>query len=391
LLRERGFVAPFGSHYADRIRAAGFIPLGRTNTPELGLCATTEPEAYGPTRNPWDIEHTPGGSSGGSAAAVASGLVPAAHGNDAAGSIRIPAAACGLVGLKPSRGRVSWGPALWEPDVGLAVEGALTRTVRDAAALLDVMAGTFPGDPYAALAPARPWREEVGADPGRLRVGVLEQAPASALPIDPACAQALQRVATALTELGHAVEPSAPQPLTDGSWVAGFAAWWAVVAAATVATVETILGISIGPDDVEPVTWALAERGRAASAPDFVTTRDQLGTLARIAALWWGQGFDLLLTPTLQSPAPPLGELMSGDPATVFERQLRWIPFTPFANISGQPAIALPVQTASPNALPVSVQLIADLGREDLLIRVAAQLEEALPWRLVAPVHSAAT
>ncbi len=388
LLRDRDMRAPFGSNYADRIRAAGFIPLGRTSTPELGLCATTEPEAFGATRNPWDLSRTPGGSSGGAGAAVAGGLVPVAHGNDGGGSIRIPAAACGLVGLKPSRGRISWGPVLWETDAGLAVEGVLTRTVRDTAALLDVLAGTFPGDPYAAPAPGRAWREEVGADPGRLRVGMLEQAPAEAWPTDPACVEAVRRCAATLEELGHVVEHSAPQAISDWSFAAGWVDLWAVTAAAaTIAAIEALVGAPIGADDVEPMTWALTERGRAMSAVEFIQRREELGAMARIAGAWWGEGFDLLLTPTVQAPAPALGALMEGDPTTLLERQLRWFPLTPFANVSGQPAISVPVDSGA-DALPVGVQLIAGLGREDVLIRIAAQLEEALPWRGVAPAFA---
>jgi amidase len=388
LLRDRDMLAPFGSNYADQIRAAGFIPLGRTNTPELGLCATTEPQAFGATRNPWDLSRTPGGSSGGAAAAVAGGLVPVAHGNDGGGSIRIPAAACGLVGLKPSRGRISWGPVIGEADAGLAVEGVLTRTVRDSAALLDVLAGTFPGEPYAAPAAGRAWREEVGADPGRLRIGILEQPPAEARPADPACAEAVRRCAATLEELGHAVEDSAPPSIGDWSFAAGWVDWWAVTAAAaTIAAIEVVVGARIGADDVEPMTWALTERGRATSAVEFVQRRDELGALARIAGAWWGERFDLLLTPTVQAPAPALGELMEGDPATLLERQLRWFPLTPFANVSGQPAISVPVDSGA-GTLPVGVQLIAGLGREDVLIRIAAQLEQAMPWRGVAPAFA---
>ena len=388
LLRDRDMLAPFGSNYADRIRAAGFIPLGRTNTPELGLCATTEPQAFGATRNPWDLRRTAGGSSGGAAAAVAGGLVPVAHGNDGGGSIRIPAAACGIVGLKPSRGRISWGPVLWEADAGLAVEGVLTRTVRDSAALLDVLAGTLPGDPYAAPAHDGPWQKEVGADPGRLRIGILDNGPADAWPTHPACADAVRRCAATLEELGHAIEDSAPQPISDGLFAGGWLDWWAVTAAAaTIAAVEAVVDAPIGEDDIEPMTWALTERGRAISAVEFVQVRDELGALARIAGAWWGEEFDLLLTPTIQAPAPVLGELMKGDPASLLERQLRWFPLTPFANISGQPAISVPVG-GSTDALPVGVQLIAGLGREDVLLRIAAQLEQAMPWRGVAPTFA---
>lgn len=384
LLRDRHFVAPFGSHYADRIRAAGFIPLGRTNSPELGLSGTTEPVSYGATANPWDVGRTPGGSSGGSAAAVAAGLVPAAHANDAAGSIRIPAAACGLVGLKPSRGRISWGPILWEPDIGLAVEGVVTRTVRDTAALLDVLCGTFPGDPYAAPAPDRAWRTEAGPHPDRLRIGVLEDSPAGAWPTDRRCALAVAAVARTLEARGHRVGQATLGPLEEGVVSAGFADWWAAAAAGTLATVETVLGATVGAAEVEPFTWSLVEQGRGMSAAHLVTTRERIGTIARAAARAWSEQFDLVVSPTLQSPAPPLGDLMRGDTGGVLERQLRWFPLTAFANVSGIPAISVPAGGDRDGA-PVGVQLMAGLGREDLLIRVAAELERALPWPAVAP------
>ena len=247
---------------------------------------------------------------------------------------------------------------------------------------------TFPGDPYEAPAPGRAWREEVGADPGRLRIGILEQGPADAWRTDPACADAVWRCAATLEELGHAIEDSAPQAISDGLFAAGWLDWWAVTAAAaTIATIEAVVGSPIRDGDVEPMTWALAERGRATSAVEFIQRRDELGALARFAATWWGEGFDLLLTPTVQAPAPALGELMEGDPATLLQRQLRWFPLTPFANVSGQPAISVPVDSGT-DALPVGVQLIAGLGREDVLIRVAAQLERAMPWRGVAPAFA---
>jgi amidase len=248
-----------------------------------------------------------------------------------------------------------------------------------------VLAGTLPGDPYGAPGPARPWADEVGRDPGRLRIGVLADAPEGALPTDAACAGAVQRTATALEGLGHLLEPSAPEALIGGAVASCFSRWWAVSTAATVAAFEAALETPIGRDDLEPLTWALVERGRAARAVDFVRLRDEVGFIARAAGLWWAQGFDLLLTPTLQGPPPPLGELMNGEPETLLERQLRWCPLTPFANMSGQPAISLPVGPKEAGNLPVGLQLIAELGREDLLIQVAAQLEDALPRRLFPP------
>jgi amidase len=217
---------------------------------------------------------------------------------------------------------------------------------------------------------------------------MLEQAPAEAWPTDPACVEAVRRCAATLEELGHVVEHSAPQTISDWSFAAGWVDLWAVTAAAaTIAAIEALVGAPIGADDVEPMTWALTERGRAISAVEFIQRREELGAMARIAGAWWGEGFDLLLTPTVQAPAPALGALMEGDPATLLERQLRWFPLTPFANVSGQPAISVPVDSGA-DVLPVGVQLIAGLGREDVLIRIAAQLEQATPWRGVAPAFA---
>jgi amidase len=217
---------------------------------------------------------------------------------------------------------------------------------------------------------------------------MLARGPADAWPTDAACEEAVRRCATTLEELGHSIEDSAPQPIADGSFAAGWHDWWAVTAAAaTIAAIEAVIGSPIGEGDVEPMTWALAERGRTTSAVEFVQLRDELGALSRFAGSWWGDGFDLLLTPTVQAPAPALGELMEGHPATLLERQLRWTPLTPFANVSGQPAISLPVDSGT-DAAPVGVQLIAALGGEDVLIRVAAQLEKAMPWRGVAPAFA---
>src|SRR5881296_4167295 len=269
-LRDLGFIAPLDTYLAEKFRAAGFVFLGKTNTPELGTLPTTEPEAYGPSRNPWDTSRSTGGSSGGSAAAVAAGMVPAAHANDGGGSIRIPASACALVGLKPSRGRLSCGPGLGELLGGLATEGVLTRSVRDTAALLDAVAGPMPGDPYFAPPPARPFAAEVGLRPGRLRIGLMTRAPGDAFAVHEDCATAARDAAHLLESLGHTVEEAHPAALDDpevgqrftlvvAAWIARDLDYW-----------SERTGRPLGPDDVEPMNWAVAEQGRACSARQYI-------------------------------------------------------------------------------------------------------------------------
>src|SRR5881296_3931260 len=373
-----------------RFRAAGFVFLGRTNVPELGPAPTTEPLAYGPTRNPWDTSRSPGGSSGGSAAAVAAGLVPVAHANDGGGSIRIPSSECGLVGLKPSRGRTSLGPDVGEGWGGLSVEHVVARSVRDTAAVLDAVAGYLPGDPYTAPPPARPWRDEVGAAPGRLRIGLAVRAPGEQFPVDPECATAARETAKLLESLGHRVEASSPAALADGE--VGRAAV-TVIAAATardLAYWSERTGRKIGPGDVEPMTWAIAEMGRRVSASDYLHAIEYLHAHTRQVAAWWADGFDLLLTPTLPEPPPRLGEFdpAPGDPLRGFTRGGAFVAFTMPFNVIGQPAISLPLYWSA-DGLPIGVQLGAAYGREDLLIRVAAQLEGARPWSgRRPPVHA---
>src|SRR5437773_2211178 len=225
-LRDLGFIAPLDTYLAEKFRAAGFVSLGKTNTPELGTLPTTEPEAYGPSRNPWDTSRSTGGSSGGSAAAVAAGMVPAAHANDGGGSIRIPASACGLVGLKPSRGRTSLAPEFGDLNCGLVCEHVLCRSVRDTAAILDAVHGPATGDPYVAPPPERPYLEEVGRDPGRLRVGLRTAAPGGQFETHPDCVTAVEAAGTLLESLGHFVEESAPDAIDDPEYIERFIARW---------------------------------------------------------------------------------------------------------------------------------------------------------------------
>jgi amidase len=380
-LKRLQWVASEDQYLARKFREAGFVFVGKTNTPELGILPTTEPAAYGPTHNPWDLGRSPGGSSGGSAAAVAAGLVPVAHANDGGGSIRIPASHCGLVGLKPSRGRVSLGPDFGDVISGLVCEHVVSRSVRDSAGVLDAICGAMPGDPYAAPARQRPYSEELGADPGRLRVGLMTTPPGGQFETHPDCIAAAEAAARMLERLGHTVEPAHPQALDDPEYIPTFLLRWTSGTAWSIKYWEAKTGKAIGPDDVEPSTWALAELGRSHRAGDYLRAVEYHQTITRRVAEWWQGGFDLLLTPSTAEPATALGTF-APDPANPVAPIMRSVPlaaFTAMFNSTGQPAISLPLyQTAE--GLPIGAQLVAAYGREDLLIRVAAQLEQAEPW-----------
>jgi len=382
-LRDLGFTAAGDTHVVAKLRAAGFVIVGKTNTPELGTLPTTEPESYGATHNPWNLERSPGGSSGGSAAAVAAGMVAAAHASDGGGSIRIPASECGLVGLKPSRGRISLGPDFGEVASGLVTEGALTRSLRDAAAILDVLAGPMPGDPYTAPPPARPFRDEVGpgARPEALRVGLLTDSPSGLVRIHPDCVAAAERAASLLESLGHRVERAHPEALEDPQAGTHFLIMYATNAARQLDVLGDRIGRPIGPQDIDSSNWALAEMGRTYSAAQLLLAIDWLHRWVRRVAAWWVKGFDLLLTPTLSSPPPPLGYLVPSpdDPLTAGSRANDLACFTSPFNLTGQPAISLPLSWNA-EGLPIGVQLVAAYAREDLLLRVGAQLEAASPW-----------
>jgi amidase len=379
-LKQRDFRAPVDTYLAQRFRAAGLVTIGKTSCPELGILPTTEPRAYGPSRNPWNLDHSTGGSSGGSAAAVAGGMVPMAHANDGGGSIRIPAANCGLVGLKPSRQRTSEGPLVGDFMSGLTAELCISRSVRDTAALLEAVHGAAPGDPYVAPPPLRPYTEEVGADPGKLRIGlwtetVIEQ------DADPEVIAAARAGAKTLEGLGHEVEEPDMSALQSIDMVEPFLVRWAAGQAQALAQLGTIGGQPIGPEDVEPLTWALAEIGRTRSAGEYLEAVGQHQMLSRMIAAVYESGFDLLLTPTMGEPPPPLGSFDDSgpDPMAAFERAFLSGCFTAAFNATGQPAISLPLHW-SEHGLPIGVQLVAPLGREDILLRVASQLEGAVPW-----------
>jgi amidase len=380
-LKELGWVEQEDQHLTRLFRRAGLVFLGKTNTPELGILPTTEPEAHGATRNPWDTGHSTGGSSGGSAAAVAAGMVPLAHANDGGGSIRIPASECGLVGLKPSRGRVSLGPDFGDVMTGLVSELAVTRSVRDTAALLDAFLEPAPGEPYAAPTPDRPYTEEAGANPGRLRIGVMTEAPAEGVETAAPCRAAAEEAGRLLESLGHGVDASQPAGLEDPEYVPRFLVRWTSGVAWNLDYWSRRTGREIGPDDVEPCTWALAEQGRGHTAADYLAAVEYAQLATRRLAEWWAGGFDLLLTPTCSEPPPPLGsfEAPPDQPLFPIVRAVPLAVFTALCNTTGQPAISLPLGE-SDEGLPIGVQLVAPYGREDLLIRVAAQLEEAAPW-----------
>ncbi len=381
LLRDRNFVTPHDTYLAAKLRASGLIFLGRTNTPELGTLPTTEPDAYGPSRNPWDIGRTTGGSSGGSAAAVASGMVAAAHANDGGGSIRIPASACGLVGLKPSRGRTSFGPDVGEAFGGLVAEGVVSRSVRDTAALLDVIAGPMPGDPYTAPPPPEPFLAAIATDPRRLRIGVLTTSPCGICATDPDCVAAAEATARLLESLGHDVAISHPAALDEPEMWQHFTVMYATHHARLHDLLAVLTDVRLGPSDVDAINWTLAEMGRTLSAAQYIFTLDWLHGYGRRMASWWRDGFDLLLTPTLTEPPPALGTFAPApeDPTAAGFRAQQFASFTLPFNMTGQPAISLPLHWNA-DGLPIGVQLVAAYGREDLLLSIAAELERASGW-----------
>lgn len=388
-LRDHDNRATVTSYLAEKFLAAGLVSLGRTNVPEDGTIVTTEPLSFGPTRNPWNPEHSTGGSSGGSAAAVAAGMVPAAHGNDGGGSIRLPASECGIVGLKPSRGRVSQGPAIGSGWAGATIDGTLTRTVRDTAGLLDAIAGPMPGDPYVAPAPTRLYTDELGAPTGRLHIGAATSSDTTGT-ADPECVAAVEAVLEQLEAMGHHVEADARPPFDD----AGFGPHYVTIVAAGVAHDVQMWGEWAGEevplDALEPHNAALEQIARTFSARDYVASVQWLEAYSRRVNDWWGDGWDLLVTPTIAELPPRLGEFKATpeNPVAALMRCVPLIPFLSPFNVSGQPAVSLPLHQ-SRSGLPVGVQLVAAWGREDLLVRVGSALEDAMPWRGRTPaVHA---
>jgi amidase len=388
-LRAADHRAAEDAYLVARLRAAGFVVLGRTNTPELGSSPTTEPLSFGPTRNPWDLDRSPGGSSGGSAAAVAAGMVAVAHASDGGGSIRIPASCCGLFGLKPSRGRISRGPQAGEGWGGASTDGCLTRTVRDAAAMLDVLAGAEPGDPYVAPPPERTFASHVGGDVPRWRVGVLDHPPGShpGAARDPEAAAAAAKAADLLSDLGHDIVEAHPAALDEADFSAHYAPLIAVSTAQAIDAWSAELGRTLGPDDVEPQNLLFAQWGRSLPATQYLADLAWLHTWSRRLARFWtptsrgGEGFDLLVTPTLSRPPVRLGELVPDptDPASAMVEVGNWVAFTTQFNVSGQPAMSLPVHWTD-GGLPVGAQVVGPAFGEGQLLALAAQLEAATGW-----------
>ncbi|GJP27655.1 amidase [Mycobacterium marinum] len=376
--KQAHVIADADTTLVGRYRAAGLVIAGRTNSPELGSLPTTEPVAWGPTRNPWDTSRTPGGSSGGSAAAVASGMVPFAHASDGGGSIRIPASCCGLVGLKPSQGRITLGPL--REESGMSVEHCLSRTVRDTAALLDATRGPGVGDTVIAPPPIRPYTEELGADPGRLRIGILDHHPRGG-PVDAEVTHATQAVGRLLESLGHHVEVAWPAALEDASFDSTFGALWSTNMGLAQRRFEEQLGRPLGEDEFELVNRAQADFAKHFTSVDYALALSAIAAFRRAIQSWWHDGWDLLLTPTVASLPVKLGTIVSTPehPMAAMQRAGEFVPFTPPFNTSGQPAISLPLEW-TPEGLPLGVQLVAAYGREDVLLRIASQLEQAKPW-----------
>jgi amidase len=378
-LLGEGITPPADTFLMERFRAAGLATMAVTTTPELGFNGNSEALAYGSTRNPWNPAHSAGGSSGGSGALVAAGAVPVAHANDGGGSIRIPAASNGLVGLKPGRGRVSVGPDAGDALFGMGCELAVTRTVRDTAALLDAVAGPCPGDPFVVAPPERPWSEEVGADPGRLRIAVHTESWAGSW-VDPEVVRAVEEVAATLEAAGHHVDRATPVIDWDVVLETNLVLWTSFLAHA-VAGLEAVTGRTAGPENLERTSWACVQHGRSLTALDVCTALDGANALSRSIGRFFGD-HDLLLTPTMNTPALPLGQLDADADLTASEWTTRIFDacsFTSLFNQNGAPAISLPLGQSS-QGLPIGVQLAGASSSEALLIRVAAQLEEAMPW-----------
>ena len=386
-----GYVARREATLVSRFRAAGLVSLVRTATPEFAFNIDTAPAVHGPTLNPWDPARSPGGSSGGTAALVAAGALPMGHGNDGGGSIRIPAAWCGLVGLKPSRGRVPIGPAVGEAVSGFAHEFALTRTVRDAAALLDAVSGPDPGDRYYISSPPRPFASSLGTPPGPLRVAACTTSPFGT-PVEPHVRSAVEEVLGVLERMGHHVEEACPavheQRLRDCVETI-----WSLDLAALSSVFGRIRGAEADAESVEAASWACIRRGRELTALEL----DAAGATVNSLSRRWGaflEEHDLFVCPTTPSGAPPSGIPDQDDDRC--ETASDWIeavfapsPFTPLTNISGQPSISLPLGQG-PDGMPVGVMLTAQTLREDLLIALASELERALPWAGRRPaVHAA--
>jgi amidase len=371
-----------------RLKDAGFVIVGKTQTPEFGITPVTHPRRFGPARNPWDPERTTGGSSGGSAGAVAAGAVPIAHASDGGGSIRIPAACCGLLGLKPARGRISRAPDLG--DHFLSTDGVLARTTEDVAALLDLMAGPELGDATWAPPPEAPFAELAERDPGRLRVGLVIDMPIDA-ELDPECERGAREAATLLEQLGHHVE-EIPSPLPHGDALVGvFTALWAANVAASVMHGQIVSGNQPTADTIEPLSLWLYETGQSIPAPAYIGAHVTSQAIARGIVSAWGE-YDLVVTPALAQRPVRHGEIdpCGENPAHEFKKAGEFTPFTPAFNLTGQPGVSVPLLHGD-DGLPTAAQIVGPPAGEALLLQVCRQLEEARPWADRVPGEPAAT
>ncbi len=380
------FVADHNSTLTERYLQAGLVIFGKTNTPEFGLAGTTEPRLWGPTRNPWNEAHSAGGSSGGAAAAVAAGIVPVAHASDGGGSIRIPASACGLFGMKPTRGRTPFGPDRGEGWAGMSISHVVSRTVRDSAALLDATSGTAPGDPYEVAPPERPFAEEMSREPGRLRIAWNTKRPDGSL-CHPEVAKGLEETVSLLEGLGHHLEEAAP--VFDREAMAQTQT--ALIGSNTALALKQRgqeLGRNVTQNDVENITWAIAERAKATSGEDYAAAVLFIHQLGRMMATFH-EKWDVYLCPTLGEAAPELGvlDMSTDDVARYMEANNRIIPFTGAFNMTGQPSMSVPL-CQTPDGLPVGMMFTAAFGQEGLLYRLAGQLEKAQPFKRLSSLEA---
>lgn len=374
----KDFVPEHDAELVTRWKAAGLIAIGKSNLPEMAIGATTEPVRFGPTRNPWDTDRTPGGSSGGAAAAVASGMLPMAHGNDAGGSIRIPASCCGVFGLKPTRGRNPLGPNYGDLISGMVAEHALTRSVRDSATLLDATSGPAVGDPYWAPPQARPFLQEVGADPGKLRIAFSSETPLGTR-VDKDCINAVLDAASLCSALGHEVVEASPPVEAEALWKT-FTTIMAAGISWAVADWSKRLGREPSEGELEPFVASFAEKGKSVSGAEYLLQVQTMHSISRIIGQFF-EHYDMWLTPVLGKPPVPLGDLVysGGDPFEHRRKTAEFAPFTYIANLTGQPAMSVPLFW-SDSGLPIGVHFMGKFGDEASLFKLASQLEAVRPW-----------
>ncbi len=377
-LKNANYTSTYTTDHVKRFIRAGLVIFGRGSSPEFGSLPTTEPEAWGATRTPWDTSRISGGSSGGSSAAVAAGIVPAAGATDGGGSIRIPAACCGLVGLKVSQGRITAGPMRDETNLG--VEHVVTRTVRDCAALLDATHGPGVGDRVIAPPPTRPYLSEIGAPVSKLRIGFLDHRPLAG-DIDHECVLGVHKVAKQLEQLGHFVDPSWPTALEDATFPQRFTAIWGTNMSVACEATATMLGREVTADDFELVNWTMSEFAKNTSSTTYANAIFATSLYRRAVHQWWADGWDILVTPTVSRVPLKVGQFANDphEPMKPMKVAGDFVAFTAAFNTSGQPAISLPLHWTR-EGVPIGIQLVAAYGREDLLLQLAAQLEVAMPW-----------